>query len=203
MEDKINKIVEDKGNKIINSVERVLRYLMPGVAFCILFALSYPNAFSYIFCKISDNNLFVFLIILSIGMSIYIIHSQVVRFTLERYVYWKRRSPVNIFSDNESLCNYSKAHADLIIFREKAPYYPKEKYIYLWAIIHYSFMMSYLLLFFAFRNEEKSWVDSYAIYIGIGGFLIFLLSIGSYLYMQDLEKDTTAAIKNLNETTPK
>ncbi len=202
MEDKINKIVEDKGNKIIDSIERVLRYLIPGVAFCILFALSYPKAFSNTFCKISDNNLFVFLIILSIGMSIYVIHSQVIRFTLERIVYLLNRSPVNEFSDNKCLCNYSKAHADLIIHREKTPDYPKEKYIYLWAIIHYSFMMSYLLLLFACLNKKESWVDSYEIYIGIGGFIIFLLSIKSYLYMQDLEKATTAATKNSNETTP-
>ena len=194
--------MEDKlGTKIIGSVERVLRYLIPGVAFCILFALSCPEAFDETICKIPDNDLFVFLIILSVGISIYVIHSLIIRFTLEPIVYWLKLSPVNVFSNNRCLCNYSKAHAKLIVNREKSPHYPKEYYIYLWSITHYSFIMSYLLLFFAYWREEHSWVDSNAKFIAIGGVIILLLSIFSYLYMQALEKNTTATI-NSNETPP-
>ena len=189
------------GTNIIDSVERVLRYLIPGVAFCLLFALSYPEDFDKAICKISGSELFVFLVILTVGISIYVVHSLIIRFIFEPIACWLNLSPVNVFSNDRCLCNYSKSHAKLILSREKSPNYPKGYYVYLWSISHYSFIMSELLLFFAYFHKKHSWAESNARFIAIGGTVILLLSICSYLYMQALEKNTTATI-NSNETAP-
>ena len=190
------------GTNIIDSVERVLRYLIPGVAFCLLFALSYPNDFDEAISKISGSGLIVFLVILTVGMSIYVVHSQIIRFTLELIAYMIGISPVNVFSNDKCLCNYSKSHAKLILSRKKSTDYPEGYYIYLWSIIHYSFIMSYLLIFFAFAHEKDSWVESNVQLLAIVGVGILILSICSYMYMQALEKDTTANM-NSNETASK
>ena len=190
------------GTNIIDSVERVLRYLIPGVAFCLLFALSYPNDFDKAISIISGSGLIVFLVILTVGMSIYVVHSQIIRFTLELIVYKIGISPVNVFSNNKCLCNYTKSHAKLILSRKKSTDYPEGYYIYLWSIIHYSFIMSYLLIFFAFAHEKDSWVESNVRLLAIVGFGILILSICSYMYMQVLEKDTTANMKS-NENASK
>ena len=192
------------GTNIINSVERLLRYLIPGVAFCLLFALSYPVVFDRVIGKISDSELselFVFLVILTIGISIYVVHSLIIRFLLEPSAYFLNLSPVNVFSNDRCLCNYSKSHAKLILKREKSPDYPKGYYVYLWAIWHYSFIMSWLLLFFSYFHEKSSWTETNARFIAIGGAVILLFSFCSYFYMQALEKNTTAII-NSNKTAP-
>lgn len=114
------------GTTIIDSVERILRYLIPGVAFCLLFALSYPKNFDKAFAKISGSELMVFLSIFTIGISIYVIHSLIIRFTLEPLAYLFNLSPVNIFSSDRCLCNYSKSLAELNLFRNRQPNYPKD-----------------------------------------------------------------------------
>ena len=192
--------MDDKlGTNITDSVERVLRYIIPGVAFCLLFALSYPSKFDIVISKISGSGLAVFLIIITIGMSFYVIHSQIIRFTLELFVFIIGKSPVNVFSNNKCLCNYSKALAELIIDRNESQNYPKGYYTYLWSIIHYSFIMSYLLLFFAFFNEEKSFSDLNTKPLYVAGIAIWVLSFFSYWHMQALEKDTTAIAISKNK----
>ena len=181
---------------IIDSVERVLRYLIPGVTFWLLFALSYPTHFDVVFKKISNSGVSVFLVILTVGMSIYVVTSQLIRFTLEKIVYKIGRSPVNEFSTDKCLCNYSKSLAELNLSRNESPDYPKEYYIYLWSIIHYSFIMSLLLIIFSYFHENASWTESNALFICIVGDATLLLSICSYVYMQVLEKNTITIINS-------
>lgn len=189
------------GTNIIDSFEKVLRYLIPGVAFCILFALSYPNDFDKVLLKISVSELLIFLIIFTIGISIYVIHALIIKFTLEPLVYLLKLSPVNLFSTDCCLCNYSKSHAELILSRKKHPDYPQEYYIYLWAILHYSFIMSWVLLFFSYFHEKSSWTELHGRLIAILGGILLFFSICSYLCLQLLEKNTTAiVIKSSNET---
>ena len=196
--------MEDKlETNIINSVERVLRYLIPGVVFCLLFALSYTTNFDKVFSKISGSGIAVFLVILTAGMSIYVVHSHIIRFTLELIAYKIGISPVNEFSNDKCLCNYSKSHAELIFNRNKSPDYPSGYYIYLWSIIHYSFIMSYLLIFFGFAHDKESWVESNAQLLAIVGVGLLILSICSYMYMQALEKDTTAKMKSIENASNK
>jgi len=185
---------EKLGKNITDSVERVLRYIIPGVAFSLLFALSYPCKFDDAIREISGSGLAIFLIIVTLGMSIYVIHSQLIRFTLELFVFIIGKSPVNLFIKNKCLCNYSKALAELIVDRHTSHEYPKDYYIYLWSIVHYSFIMSYLLIFFSFFNEDKSWTNLNSKPLLIAGLAIWGLSFFSYLYMQILEKNTTAII---------
>lgn len=66
---------EKLGKNITDSVERVLRYIIHGVAFSLLFALSYPGKFDAAIREISGSGLAIFLIIVTLGMSIYVIHS--------------------------------------------------------------------------------------------------------------------------------
>ena len=185
---------EKLGKNITDSVERVLRYIIPGVAFSLLFALSYPSKFDAAILEISGSGLAIFLIIVTLGMSIYVIHSQLIRFTLELFVFIIGKSPVNLFIKNKCLCNYSRALAELIVDRHTSHEYPKEYYIYLWSIVHYSFIMSYLIIFFSFFNEDKSWTNLHSKPLLIAGLAIWGLSFFSYLYMQILEKNTTAII---------
>ena len=103
---------------IIDSIEKILRYLIPGGAFCILFALSYPNYFDKAILTISKSELLVFLVIFTVGISIYVVHSLIIKFTLEPLAYLLKLSPVNVFSSDCCLCNYSKSHAVLIISRK-------------------------------------------------------------------------------------
>jgi hypothetical protein len=182
-------------SNIIDSIEKLLRYLIPGVTFFLLFALSCPKYFDTIFGEISDSEILVFLSIFTIGVSIYVVHHSIIRFTLEQLAYILNLSPVNIYCENRYPCSYSKAHAKLILSRKDNPKYPEDYYIYLWAIVHYSFIMSWLIIIFSYLHEETSWVGYHATAFRILGFIILVLSLSSYFYMQALEKNTTAELK--------
>jgi hypothetical protein len=182
-------------NSITDSVERVLRYLIPGVTFWLLFALSYPSKFNEVLSKISGNGLAAFLVILTVGMSIYVIYSLIIRFTLERIVFKQEKSPVNLFCDGTCLSEYSKSHAELILSRENSEDYPKGYYTYLWSITHYAIILSVLVIIFAFANEKEFRFDIKFIVIFIIGICILILSLRSYWYMQELEKDTTDILR--------
>ena len=158
--------------------------------------------FNKIIAAISGSGLIVFLIILTVGVSIYAVYSLIIRFTLERIVFKRGKSPVNFFCNDRCLSNYSKSHAELILSRKKSQDYPEGYYTYLWSITHYSFILSILLIFFAIFNQNGSWVDSNSTIIGIFGVAILILSLKSYWYMQMLEKDTTV-ILNSNKVAPK
>ncbi len=186
------------GVNIIDSVEKILRYLIPGAAFCLLFALSYPSHFDTVVSKISKRGLGfeAFLIIFTIGISIYVVHIQIVRI-LGLFVFKIGKTPVNVFSNKKCLCNYFEAHAKLDLLRkEKQASYPEQYYFYHWAIVHYSFIMSYMLIFFSSYNEKCSWVASNSQLLRIVGIGILILSIFSFLFMQMLEKNATEKIKN-------
>ena len=178
------------------SVERILRYLIPGVAFFILFSLSDSTDYNKVLSRISENGLMAFLLILTVGMSIYVVYSLIIRFTLERIVFKCGKSPVNLFCSGRCLCEYSKAHAELLLTRNNNKDYPSGYYTYLWSITHYAIILSIMILIFAIVNTDESWFGKN--YIGISivifGISILILSICSYFYMQKLEKDTTAIL---------
>jgi hypothetical protein len=201
---------EDLKNGITDSVERILRYIIPGVAVLLLYSLSYPCNFNKILPAISENGLAGFLVILAVGMSIYVIYSLIIRFTLERIVFKCKTSPVNLFCDGTCLNGYSKAHAELLVSREDYKHYPRGYYTYLWSITHYAIILSILVIIFALVNEENSWFGKNSIVMGIIGICILTLSLRSYWYMQELEKDTMGFLmsklnssKESKNTTPK
>jgi len=191
------------GTNIINSIEKLLRYIVPGVAFCLLFALSYPNYFYMAFGKISDSEILVFLTIFTVGISIYVIYSSIIKFLLEQIAYLIKLSPVNIFSHNNCLYDYSKSIAKLNLSHIRhSDGYPGGYYLYLWAIVHYSWILSLLLLFFAYFHEKSSWVEGNARHIALLGGALLFFSIITYFYMNALEKNTVDELERSNKTIP-
>lgn len=186
------------GTNIFDSVEKILRSIIPGIAFCILIALFFPCTFSMASKTLTDSQLIKFFVILTIGMSIYAIHTLVlIRFILELLAYKWNKSPVNVISKNQNMGDYSKAHAKLIIKRQGWKEYPVKYSYYLWGGLHYSFMMSEMLIIFGSIAWVKKTVDPIIYYIGFfGGLILFLFSIGSYFWLQMLEKGLT---ENLEE----
>lgn len=190
------------GTNVVDSIEKVLRYIIPGVAFFLLFALYYPDDFDKAIVKLQNGQLIFSLAILTIGISIYLIHKMVVVKVLDFITYsfigW---SPVNEFSESRfNPCAYSKAHSELLLYREKkADLYPKGYAFYLWATTHYSLIMSELLIIFAgFLHDQSSsgcWIESYNDMILWVGIILGTLSSISFIFLQYLEKNIIVTLK--------
>jgi hypothetical protein len=178
---------------VIDSIEKVFRYLIPGIAFSFLFALSFPSKYETLMGTMPDDIFSRFLLILAIGMSIYVIHSQVIRFTLERIVFALGWSPVNLFTEERNLFarTYIRALASLNLEREKDKDYPRGYYQYLWSMFHYSFILSALLIGFSIWNDADSFVGYHDCLAGAVGIVVLLLSLCTYRYLQLLERETT------------
>jgi hypothetical protein len=172
---------------ITGSVERVLRYLIPGVAFFLSLFLSDSTVLNSVPSVISGNGFVAFLVILTVGMTIYVIYSLIIRFTLERIVFKRGISPVNLYCTDKSMRNYSKAHAELLINRKREKDYPNGYYTYLWSITHYAIILSIMVIIFVIKIKS--------ICVGILGIGILCLALWSYVYLQKLEKDTMAILK--------
>lgn len=183
---------------ITDSVERIFRYLVPGFTFSIFFALSYPEHFESVLSilKSFESQLLLFIMILGIGMSIYSLESLIIRITLKPLVYLFNISPVNVFSGNRRLSDYSKAHAEHILSQIKWTDYPRDYYHYLWSLIHYSLIASSLIIYFSWQHSKNSWVECSALSIRLFGFSTLILSLFSYCCMQLLEKDTSLKLKS-------
>jgi hypothetical protein len=88
--------------------------------------------------------------------------------------------------------DYTKAHAKLIIKRQGWKEYPVEYSYYLWGGLHYSFMMSEMLVIFGIIAWVKKSVDPIIYLTGcFVGLIIYYLSIRSYFWLQMLEKGLT------------
>ncbi len=176
---------------VTSSVERVFRYLIPGVAFFILLFLYDSTVFNTVPPAISESGLVSFLVVLAVGMTIYVIYSLIIRFSLERIAFKCKVSPVNEFCSDTCICHYSRAHAELLILRNKKKDYPSGYYTYLWSITHYAIIFSIMVTIYAIVMTSFS--------VGILGVAILVLSIWSYFYMQKLEKDTISLLKLEND----
>lgn len=138
--------MKDYAKDLITSIEKIFRYIMPGAAFCLLYAISHPEDFTKRIGLIQGNEILAFFLVLTIGMSIYVVHSQLLRFTFEMLAFIFRQSSVIIFS--HCCCDYLNSYAKLLYYERTSETYPKEYFIYLWSLVHYSFMMSELLIIF-------------------------------------------------------
>jgi hypothetical protein len=211
------------GTNIFDSIETVLRNSIPGVVFCLLFGLYYPRCFENIIPKLPNSQLIVFLLILTIGMLIYTIHKMTVVKLFDIIAYCLIGcSPVNCFAPKEprlfclrisrsrfSPWAYSKAHAELLLYREKSEHYPKSYFYLLWATVHFSLMVSELLIIFEcdWFNElfKAMFLSTYhccttkASLVDVNCWIITIIAIlstGYFFFLQYLEKNMVNAIQD-------
>lgn len=204
-------------SEFFKSFEKVLRSLIPGVVFCLLLSFYYPDCIDNILNKYSTvGQVAVFTVVFTIGFTIYMVHKLVVIQAHEIIAYSLFRcSPVNCFASKSpsiqkgkvsclfdflptllNPCAYSKAHAKLIIFREESKTYPKSYSYLLWASLHYSFIVSELLLFFAYFHNylhchpiDLFKINEYDQIIKNFGFVLLALSSLYFFFLQLLEKN--------------
>ncbi len=189
--------------KVIDSIEKVFRYIIPGVAFGFMLALSYPSSFTEVHRIVQNSGFSIFLLVLTVGMSIYVIHKYFIKITFELLVYKLNLSPVNLYVEKKDggyrLRDYIKGLSMLNVERhENEEKYPSGYYTYLWSIRHYSFIMSELLILFSIFYENGSYVSSHVGIVRLGGIILLILSIFSYVYIQILEKHTTEELFKKN-----
>ena len=182
-------------NKIIDTIEKFLRYFVPGLVFVFLFDLSFPNVSQNFLEKIGDIKFA--LIILSIGVIIYGIYRRIVLvFILELPLYLLNCEAISNFRNVskkgiKKLFDYPRARAEF--FKERHNYSDindskknLSSYLYYrWALHHYLFIFfMQLILFSYFSNSttiianNKCWLTVISI---IGLVIIFAQLVGLYI----------------------
>ncbi len=178
---------------VLNSIEKVLRFFIPGGIFWLLFALSYPDADALTYLKIADNVAIQILLMLVVGTTLYSIETTFVELTLAPIAYCFYLSPVSIWRER-GVMGYHKSLACLNLEREKKKSgYPTDDYRYRWSFTHYLFILSALLIFFSYWNANESFSANHFAVVCCGGLILFIIALVSYFQMQNLEKETTEA----------
>lgn len=150
-------------NTVIDTIEKVFRYFIPGFIFIFLFKLSYPSSEKYILPNISSLEFFIY--VPCFGMVIYGIHRLLMSSFVEIYLYLIDLTAVSNFSKSKNifhkLIEYPGALSQFFQVRHKAENQNLSGYLfYRWSIQHYCLILSELLYFFYFIHAPDSFIET-------------------------------------------
>ena len=89
-------------NYVIDTIEKIFRYFIPGVIFFILFNLSFPSTTKFLLENINSVELYI-VFVPSIGMVIYGLHRVLLSSMLEPILYLVNSTAVSNFSDESNI----------------------------------------------------------------------------------------------------
>lgn len=163
-------------NSIIDTIEKLFRYFIPGFIFIILFGLSCPVTFGKVLGFIDKfkflSYLFIPILLPCIGMVIYGLHRVWMWGLLDWVLYLFNLNAVSNFYNNEKgknkksekIWQYSSSLAEFFKTRHSQPEESKNLSDYLfyrWSIHHYVLILIELFPVFFFIKESGSKFDNY------------------------------------------
>lgn len=174
---------------LINAIEKVFRYFIPGFIFIFLFKLSFPsNKDPYILKNIGPVEFYIY--VPCLGMVIYGIHRVFMSSLVEILLYkWNLTAVSNFASDSRKIKEYPSALADFFKARHKKENQNLSSYLfYRWSIQHYCLILSELVFLFWFYHETESIMETYKWPVFFFLLIIFILSSLFTLIMYITEK---------------
>ncbi len=147
----------------IDSIEKVLRFVMPGFLFVLLYRMAYPPNSASPLGAIGNNELYIF--IPFIGIAIYSVHRIV--FEMLDFIIFNRIT----YGSLDRVAEHTRAR-----FGEENRVLRDYMY-YRWAIIHCSSIFAELLIFFSIFHENGTFFSKHsspAFWVGIGLFVLCL-----------------------------
>lgn len=160
---------------VIDTIEKIFRYFIPGFIFIFLFKLSFPSNPEFLLKNVNPLEFYIY--VPCIGMVIYGLHRVILSSILEPILYLANSTAVSNFSREtnifKKLRKYPTALAKFFEIRHKRANDNLSGYLfYRWSIQHYSLILSELLLVFCFIHERDSLIESYK-----GTVLIFATAV--------------------------
>jgi hypothetical protein len=138
-----------KTEPVIASIEKAFRYLVPGFLFVFLLKAAYPSKPALILQNIVSVEFAI--LIPCLGMMVYGVH-RVIWWTIFDYIFAK----CGVFVCSKKGKRYSEILADFISWRRAAPQGLLDYLHYRWSILHYTLILSELVICFSILNEEAS-----------------------------------------------
>ena len=157
----------------IDTIEKVLRYAIPGFLFVLLYRMSYPPSPGSPLSAIGDKELYIF--IPFVGIAIYSVHRvlfDIVDFVLNRIRYGTldcvaKHTRARFGDENRELRNYM---------------------YYRWAIIHCCCIFAELLIFFSVFHEDGTFFSQHTRFTLFGGVVLFVLCFVVYWITHKLHR---------------
>lgn len=156
---------------IFNSVEKVLRYLVPGLLFVFFVKVSFsPEKLNGFSPNITQTEFYLLSPVL--GFAIYVVH---------RVFFWlvdwfcRHKSGLTLTESLRGQADRKKELADVLYYR--------------WALVHFSLILSELTIVFLFLADNGTIVSSYSTCLGIFAFIFLTICLWFYyqLSMADME----------------
>ena len=151
-------------SQVINTIEKIFRYFIPGFIFVFLFKLSFPSNPQFILQNIGQVEFYIY--VPCIGMVIYGLHRILLSSTLELLLYLMNSTAVSNFSSEanlfKKLWEYPNALATFLKIRHKKADDNLSGYLfYRWSIQYYSLILSELMFASYFIHERLSLIERY------------------------------------------
>lgn len=177
---------------IIDTIEKIFRYFIPGFIFIFLFKLSFPSKPQFILDNVGQVEFYIY--VPCIGMVIYGLHRVILSSTIEPLLYLVNATAVSNFSVQKKLFRklweYPVALAKFFKVRHKKVDDNLSGYLfYRWSLQHYSLILSELLFFAYFIHEPDSLVERYkeSVIIIASVILFFSLLFTTTMYRAERE----------------
>ena len=177
---------------VIDTIEKIFRYFIPGFIFIFLFKLSFPSNPQFILKNIGQVEFYIY--VPCIGMVIYGLHRVLLFSILEPILYVANSTAVSNFSNEPNilrkLWEYPTALAKFLKIRHKIANESLSGYLfYRWSIQHYSLILSELLFVSYFLHEPDSFIQCHKGSILVIALVIFVLSLFPTIVMYRAEKE--------------
>lgn len=137
-------------DSVVNSIERVIRYLVPGFILVALLRVAFPSAKTPL---LSTGNEVEFAVgVLCLGLMVYGIHRLVFWVSVDHIL-----SKLGIFPESKGRKHYTETIAHFILRRHPCADTPCVRYRhYRWAIVHYCLILAEIAFVLSFVNEPHS-----------------------------------------------
>lgn len=175
--------------EVIDTIEKIFRYFIPGFLFMLLFRLAFPsNKTNFFFDNIYSIGFYIF--IPCLGMVIYGLHRVVWSAIVEIILYKLNKTAVSNFaSPKRKLREYPLAFSKFLKIRHEAEENLSSYLFYRWSIQHYTLILCELVFIFLIFHEQKSIFAIHQRLIGIFTIIIFTISFYFTCIMYAVEKN--------------
>lgn len=179
-------------NHVIDTIEKIFRYFIPGFIFIFLFKLSFPSNPQFILKNIGQVEFYIY--VPCIGMVIYGLHRLILFSILEPILYLLNLTAASNYSSEKNvfkkLWEHPTARAEFLKIRHKKTNENLSRYLfYRWSIQHYSLIFSELLIAAYFIHEKGSLIECYKGPVIVIALAILFLSLLSTITMYRTEKE--------------
>jgi hypothetical protein len=175
-----------------NSIDKVFRYLIPGVVLFVCTVCAYPDVWSYYLSKISTG--VILLLIFSVGLVWCVVYRGFLTVFELSFIFRKKLTAVSLFKNHDS--KVEARWAEFVVTRQKIRIVLPELSDYLdirWSFVHLLTQSSIVFFIFSLKHADNAVVFNWS-QILLVSLVVLIVAVLQHGWMYSVEKKVIQVI---------